>query len=458
MVWVQQKVLRPRFPQRDMPESECFNRDASEHPMNHVERLVYDVLKSNPRLKMRVRDLYQTCCDRVPVVRNRSAYPVDVREGFFFGFHDKSPWSFDDRYLLAHRELIPLRMPRPDDLLEVGLFDEAGGKQFRPLAKTRAWNWHQGAQLQWLGTQFLAVYNDFDGTNHVARVVDLEGNRVRTLPKPVAAVSPDGSFVLSYSFARLRGTPHGYAYANGEDPEADRLLPREDGIWIVDANTGESNRLFTVEQIAQIEPHESMSGAFHYFSHCQVSPSGARFKFFHRWTTDANRNWTRMFTADVRGGNLHLIGTSGMVSHVCWRGPEHLVAYARTSRFGDAYYEFDDRSDAFRVIGADSFSSDGHPSMSNDGRWMLTDTYADRFRRRFLVLFDTKESTRYNIAMFYSPKAFAGSSIAEHLQCDFHPRWSRANHAVCFDSAHTGTRSLCVMQLDELRAGGLRTI
>lgn len=422
--------------------------------MNKVERLVYNFVKSNPRLKMRVRDAYQAVCDVLPVRRNRTAYPVTVREGFFYGFHDKCPWSADDRYLLAHRALIPLRMPHADDLLEVGFFEGDSADNFRAVGRTRAWNWHQGAQLQWLGYDGLIAFNDFDGKGHVTRVVNRGGEVERILPRPIAALTPDGTWALSYSFARLRGTPHGYAYANGVDAEADRLVPERDGLWRVETATGRAQRLFTVAEIARIQPDPTMDGAFHYFSHCQFSPSGRRFKFFHRWTVDANRQWTRMFSADLDGGRLHLFPTSGMVSHVGWRDDDHVVAYARTVESGEAYYEFADQSATVDVIGMESFTSDGHPSFSQDGRWMLTDTYADRFRRRFLILYDTAERRRYNLAMFYSPKAFAGVSIADHLQCDFHPRWSRGNRQLCFDSAHTGTRALCTLTLEDL--GGSR--
>lgn len=426
--------------------------------MNKVERLVYDFVKSNPRLKKRVRDIYQGVCDLMPVVRNRSAYPVDVREGYFFGFHDKCPWSADDQYLLAHRGLIPLRMPRAGDELEVGYFDELGQKKFHPVGRTRTWNWHQGAQLQWLGETETIVFNDFDGTQNVARMMDLAGGVIRVLSRPVAALTPDGSKALSYSFARLRGSPYAYAYAHGVDAEADRLIPQEDGLWVVDTRSDEVHRLFTVQEISRIQPEASMQGAFHHFTHCQVAPSGRRFKFFHRWIADGNQQWTRMFTADMDGGNLHLIPTNGMVSHVCWSGSDRLIAYASTSAHGDAYYEFQDRTYEARVLGRDCLRADGHPAISSDCQWMLTDTYADRFRRRFLMLYHLERQQRHDLAMFYSPKTFAGATVADHLQCDFHPRWSRDNRQICFDSAHTGVRALCVMNVGSLGDGAPKTI
>lgn len=415
--------------------------------MNTFEKFVYNLVKSNPRLKMRVRDAYQAICDFIPVRRNYTHYPISIREGYFFGFHDKSPWSFDDKYLLAHHELIPLRMPTKIDKLEVGYFDGPDCMVFHKIGETTAWNWHQGAQLQWIGNSHEIAFNDFDGEKHVTRVVNLNGDVQRTLPLPISAVSRDGKMALSYSFARLRGSPHGYAYYNGVDPEEGTLIPSESGLSIMNTDTGDHTNLFSVADLAAIEPEPSMQGAFHYFSHAQFSPDGSRFKFFHRWTIDDNSQVTRMITADIDGSNVHIINTSGMVSHVAWRDNSSLVAYARRSEFGDAYYEFTDNTNDAKIIGPKQFSSDGHPAFGPDKRWMLTDTYADRFRRRFLSLFDMDKNERYDIAMFYSPQKFAGVSIADHLQCDFHPRWDRSGEQICFDSAHTGTRSLCTLKL-----------
>ena len=70
--------------------------------MNKIESVIYNFIKYNPRLKNMVRDIYQAMLYLVPVPSERSAYPVTVREGFFFGFHDKNPWSSDNKYLLAH--------------------------------------------------------------------------------------------------------------------------------------------------------------------------------------------------------------------------------------------------------------------------------------------------------------------------------------------------------------------
>lgn len=416
--------------------------------MNKTELFFYNLVKKNPRLKRRIRNAYQKAFDFFPKKRTESKYHVEMREGYFFGFHDKCPWSFDNKELLAHRFDIPLRVPKPDESVGVGYFSGKNYEKFNPLSRTLAWNWHQGAQLQWVGKSKNIIFNDFDGEKHIAKIINSKGRLLKKLSLPVAAVSHNGKFALSYDFSRLRTSPHGYGYANGKDPEDGSLIPTKHGLHLINISSGRSKLLFTVSDIARIQPELSMDNAFHYFTHCQFSPSGKRFVFFHRWMKNNNQQWTRMISCDLKGNDIFVYPSDGMVSHVGWRGDENILAYARTKKYGDAYHLFKDRSSDFSIVGRESFSSDGHPSFSKDKRWIVTDTYPDRLRTRYLILYDTEKRKRYNIAKFYSPPEYAGRRFEDLYMCDLHPRWDREGKMVCFDSAHTGKRALGTIFFD----------
>lgn len=64
-------------------------------------------------------------------------------QGHYFGFHDKPPFSPDDRLLACQRVLVVLRMPLPTDEVEVGIFGGHDWTSYRALARTHAWNWQQ---------------------------------------------------------------------------------------------------------------------------------------------------------------------------------------------------------------------------------------------------------------------------------------------------------------------------
>ncbi len=418
--------------------------------MNRVELAVYNVVKRNPNLKMGIRNVYQRICDIVPVKEADSPYEIHVREGFYFGFHDKCPWSADNTKLLANRFDIPLRMPRSDDRLIVGYFTGEDHGVFNAISETRAWNWQQGCMLQWVGETDNFVFNDFDGNSHVAKIYDASGILKKMLPVAVGAVSPDGSWALNYSFERCNVYSPGYGYANGTDPEISVERPATHGLQLVNVASGEVRHLFSVKEIAALQPDSSMEGAFHYLTHCQFAPSSRRFIFFHRWIRDFNYLRTRMISCDLGGTDLFVFPTDGMVSHVAWRDDRHVLAYARIKENGDRYVLFEDGNEELAVVGENYFNSDGHPSFSPDRRWILTDTYPDRFRISYLILYDTKSDRRFNLAKLKSPRMFASPTFEKNWQCDLHPRWNRTGDAVCFDSAHTGRRALCTMRVGDL--------
>jgi hypothetical protein len=426
--------------------------------MNRVELAVYNLVKRNPRLKMGIRNAYQRVCDAFPAKSVVSTYPITVREGYFFGFHDKCPWSPDDSRLLANQCSIPPRMPRSDDHVTVGYFTGEDFRNFKPVAQTNAWNWQQGCMLQWIGGTNSFIFNDFDGASHVARIYDDAGKFVRTLPVPIAALSPSGDHTLSYSFERCHVYAPGYGYVNGKDTEQASEKPRSHGIQVVDLASGRAKHLFSVSDIASLQPDQSMEGAHHYVSHCQFNPLGSRFVFFHRWIKDFNFLRTRMLSCDLAGKDLFVFPTDGMVSHVAWRDDSHILAYARIKGGRDRYVLFEDKTGGYMVVGAERFNSDGHPSFSPNRRWILTDTYPDRFRVSNLILYDTQTDKRFDLARLRSPREFASPNPESTWPCDLHPRWDRSGTLICFDSPHTGRRALCTIRLGDFEEEGPKCV
>lgn len=415
--------------------------------MNAVERYVHGLIKRNLRLKRAVVTLYQGGFSLFPLPRIRARGPVEVREGYFFGFHDKSPWSPDDRELLAHRALISNRTVQSGDEAEVGVFTGPGWTEYQPLARTKAWDWQLGSMLQWVGDTGCIVFNDHEEGCHVARILRSDGTAIRTLPRPVVALSPDGKHAASYNFNRVHLAMPGYGYAVGATSSLPDIGARASSLYLVDVGTGRSRELYSLQDMVDLDPHPSMEGAFHFFHHCLFSPGGRRFAFFHRWVEPNSRRWTRMYSCNLDGGELHRFPTSDMVSHIGWRDSDHILGFAAHSVKGDGYYLMKDRSNEVKVVGPHCFDSDGHPQYSPDRRFILTDTYPDRYRFQRLVIYDTKTRERRDIVRTRLPWRFRGP-----LQVDLHPRWSRSGTHVCFDSGHPGVRSLCTIPVESILA------
>ncbi len=412
--------------------------------MNKIESLIYQVVKRNPRIKNLVRDVYQALFYLVPVPAERSAYPVMAREGYFFGFHDKNPWSADNKHLLAHGyHQLENKLPKAGDRIDIGFFSGDNFSEFQKISATSCFNWQQGSMLQWLGKSDTFVFNDMGGDENCARVYDTRGKELALLPHAIAATSAGGDKALSYNFARLQRHFDGYGYVHGADPELDSEAPSAHGISLIDIHSNIVTRLFSVKDIASFQPEKSMKGAKHFLTHCLFSPSGQRFIFLHRWIRNDNFTYTRMLSSDLYGNRLHLFPTGDMVSHIAWRDDNHVLAYSRSKENKDGYILFTDMGEEHNMIGIKDFSSDGHPSFPENIRdWFITDTYPDRFRQSYLILYHLLKEERFNLGQFRQP-----ISYKEAIRCDLHPRWNHDGTMICFDSAHTGKRALCTMNI-----------
>ena len=88
--------------------------------MNKIESFVYHKVKNNYILKNLLRNVYQGFYDLMPRRASWTKIAPLVREGFFYGFHDTTPFSADHKQVLRNHPLLPLRMPRAHPVLEVG--------------------------------------------------------------------------------------------------------------------------------------------------------------------------------------------------------------------------------------------------------------------------------------------------------------------------------------------------
>jgi hypothetical protein len=366
----------------------------------------------------------------------------------FFGYYDKTPWDRTGRYLLANEIDFVGRQPKPDEALTVGMVDLRDGDRFVPLAKTTAWCWQQGTMLQWLGSapDREVVFNSLTGGEPSATVLDVHSGKARTLPRPVYALSADGAQAVSLDFARLHRLRPGYGYASYAERFADDPAPEQLGVWRMDMKTGKNDLAVTLKQLAAFKPDERFKGAHHWVNHLLFNPGGSRFVFLHRWKKPADRAWqTRMLTAKPDGTDLRITFDDGMVSHFDWKDDATIMAWARTMKDGNKFYTFDVLSGETKVVGADVLTQDGHCSFSPDRKWILNDTYPDKNRMQWLMLYKAATGRRFDLNQFHSPKEFTGP-----WRCDLHPRWNRDGTQVCIDGCHEPRRQIYVLDVSDV--------
>lgn len=355
----------------------------------------------------------------------------------WFGYYDKLQFDPSSRYALGVEGTFEHRLPTAADKLRIGMVDLHDGDRWIDLAETRAWSWHQTCMVQWLpGSKQEIIYNDREGDQFVARILNVKTGKSRTLPMPIYCVSPDAKSVIVNDFRRSQYMRPETGYVGLADPYKNELAPERSGIWRMDLRTGRSELILSLAQVVAI-PHTSpySKGAQHYFDHLLFSPDGKRFAFFQRWRGEAEGRGfaTRMLTANADGSDVRVIDPYGKTSHYIWRDARTILVWMEHPSHGSKFYLVDESTGNVEVFAPDKMRVNGHASYLPGKRWIVCDTYPDKQRLQHSYLYDTRTGARHELGSFYAPPEYKN-----YWRCDTTPRSSPDGRKVVIDSPHGG--------------------
>ncbi|HNQ34574.1 MAG TPA: hypothetical protein PKN80_00725 [bacterium] len=359
----------------------------------------------------------------------------------FFGYYDKCGWDESGEYHLFHEVDFQDRPPAAGDRARICLLETKTGR-VEVLDETPAWNFQQGAMLQWLPDRRI-IYNSVRGGDFISVIHDLKSGRRSELPRPVSAVSRDGRLALSLNYARLARWRPGYGYEGVADPFEHQKWPEADGVYLVDLETGGHRLVISLAGLLELRPEPETRDSFGWVNHTLFSPDGRRFIFLNRWKSGPKeRHRTRIFTANPDGSGLHDLVETQLVSHFDWKDGRELLAWME---YGgkSGFWLIDDRTGHGRFLSENIQFLDGHCSYSPDRKFILLDTYPQAGQRS-LKLFDTVRDREITTGEYFSPPEITGP-----IRCDLHPRWGRPPNLISFDSAHEGYRRVYAADIGE---------
>ncbi|ELY97284.1 hypothetical protein C482_13660 [Natrialba chahannaoensis JCM 10990] len=410
---------------------------------NPLERKIAEALNRFPVLKQTTKALYQRT--NYFVFGNRDftsgvhtetelltpAEYVEVTSFSgpeFFGYFDTTPWNRNGDSLIYHR-------PTTEPGVSIQLYQNGRSQS---IATSAAWNYQQGCRTRWHPTETdHVVYNDILDGSLAATVVDTTGTTIQTYDRPLQAMAPTGQEFISLNYHRLDRNRPDYGY--GIDDETKIAQPTDDGLWKVETETNTAELLISLAELIDNE----VAQEDHYLNHVLYNPAGDRFVFLHRWRGPQGRV-SRLYVSD-RDGNYRLLMDDDVVSHYCWLDETQVLVWGRSKQHGDGYHKIDVETGEQQFVHPLDGYGDGHPSVSPNGRWVVTDTYPDRGRRRHLLLFDQHTDTVTELGQFFSPFGYEGEN-----RCDLHPRWSPDGTKISIDSAHDGTRRSYILDVSAL--------
>lgn len=361
----------------------------------------------------------------------------------FFGYYNISPFNSKGDILFCETSTQKVRGSLEEEL-EIKIFKSDINKAIK-ITKTKSWNWQQGCMLQWYAnSDDKIIYNCYSEQvkQYHSEILNINTGNRKKLCMPIYSVSDDGSFFLTLSFDRLAEIRPDYGYFNKKYSVL--LNNDEDGIWKIDIKQNTSKLILSLNDLIKFSPVASMMNSRHKVNHIDIAPDGERFMFLHRWIGPEGR-FMRLLTAKVDGSDLFYVTGDDMVSHNCWWGNKNIISFCRMPDGKNRYVHFKDKMGYVEPIGVNNFSCDGHPSISPDGKWMLTDDYPDKARFSRVYLYDLEKKEQHILGAFYQPLKYQGEK-----RIDLHPKWSKDGRYISIDSGHNGRRSFYIIDVNNV--------
>lgn len=358
-----------------------------------------------------------------------------ANENCYFGYYDKSPYSKDGEYLLYH-SIPAMRAPRKKESAKLYIQSTKTGER-TCLGKTLAWNLQQGSMLRFIDEHTVA-WNDYRRGRYCAVFHDIASGQEHELDFPLYDVDSCNRYGLSLEFERLNVDAEGYGYI--QEGQTEFHTPAT--ISLIDIGQNTSRVIVSADKLNEKFPIPHKGVDFFYFNHLNFNPSGSRFLFIERYIYQHKR-YSRLFSSDLTGNDIHLLADETMVSHFTWRTNDQIFVYC-THAGRDRYYLLDDKSNPeLTAVENKKLMQDGHPTFllhSIDA--FVSDTYPDHGRRRHLFVYNIPHNAYKELAALKAPIKYDGP-----VRCDFHPRLHPDGKHVIIDSIHEGYRGLYEVEI-----------
>ena len=365
---------------------------------------------------------------------------------YFFGYYDMRATQKPGVHL-CHRVPFMDRLPTAEDVCEVGYVQN---NAFFKIGETTAWNFQQGAMLQYHPTLADTVYYNVckDGAFYTLTHNFATGEK-KYADRATACVSPDGKWGLAVDFGRIFDFRPGYGYAGCADRYAAVNAPREDGVFLVDMETGHSRLLISLATLAPLAgflPEDKVM-----VNHITFNTTSDRYVMLVRSFPHAGQKmWlTSMVVGDLSGA-VHAVLKKTYVSHYCWADDKEIVAHCTVEESGkQGVYRIHTESGEWVEYEMPRFHThrgmpDIHCNLSPDGQYMIGDGYEREGKRSLLA---------YSLRTGDSKLLLAVNTVKPpvvDIRCDLHARFVFGGTHISYDTTENGRREIAIIPASAL--------
>lgn len=424
----------------------------------------------------------------------KPVFKTDDNSSNWFGYYNYDTLNYDQTKMLCNRLPVDGIAPQKGMSIELGYYDIPSG-DWHHIGESDSWNWQQGAMMQWLpgeGNEKKVIYNCSCDGQLVAKIYDIATGESKDINWSIYGITPDGKKSISLNLERSYWC-RAYHYESVVNPKYDCRIAEDDGIFEIDLENNTRKRIISIQDIIATDPRPDFPTLKHWVEHIMINKTGTKFCFLHRFSPEFNVNLyqTRLFIADIDGSNLQVISDWDKVdwSHFGWNRDSFSIYSVANNKVastykdlgqsstkkvtlkqlvfkilvkvakimpasirkklkgGKSYYQYYEMDTEGKFVLKELFNQsffniDGHPSFTEDGRYMITDSYPDDKQFQRLIVFDIETKKGIVIAQLFANYHKTPAS------CDLHPKLCRNNQYLVVDTAYDDKHHMIMFELD----------
>lgn len=373
-----------------------------------------------------------------------------------FGYIGQSltiPWNLTGNRLLTLSSPFIDHLPDGKEPADISLvhLDQPEGKFFKveKVDESLGWNPQQGTMFYWNpekpASQFF--FNDRDPkTGKVFAVlfdIDL-GKRIQEYkfedtPVGNSGVCPVGKSFLAINYARMARLRPVTGYKGAADWTEGVAAPKNDGIFIVDIESGKKKLLVSFSQIeAELKKRGfDPEGGSLFINHSLWNRDGKIIYFYARagWNGGSDKRTNVPCTINSDGTDL-FVGHQFIGGHPEWGiGPQIMGSLEKTQ----VVYDVLKRKITGSIGNVESFpNAEGDISMSPDGKWLVNGYSKDD--HNYYTIFHLKDS------QWVMTEGLDKGSYSGDVRIDPAPRWNRQSNQILTQGiSEDGTEQLFII-------------
>ena len=365
---------------------------------------------------------------------------------YFFAYYDmRATGDGINQRHLTHRVKFMDRQPEADDVCELGYLEDG---RFVKFAETTAWNFQQGAMLQYHPFKEDTVYyNVCENGKFMTVTHNIKTGEKSYTDRAVACFSPDGKYGLAVNFGRIFAFRPGYGYAGFVDEGCDINAPDNDGVFLTDLEGGRSSLLVSYKELQK----ESGFGEDEKIlvNHITFNTASDKYVMLVRNFYEEGSMWlTSMMIGDLNGGFKTVLSKT-LVSHYYWVSRDVILVYCAVAGEKMSLYFINVETGENKRIDSPYFvgtaAGDIHCSLSPDGKYIIGDGYPkEGYRHLIAISLETGETKTLLKAKTVIPKN-------GDIRCDLHSRFVFNGQYVSFDTTQNEKREIACFPTSEIR-------